>query len=273
MAGSNQPPDGAPLVARAVFVSDFHLGAASCNAEAILRFLHRLQCAELYLVGDIIDGYIATHKGKWLPIHTEVVRAVLELAEHGTNVHFCPGNHDAFMRHALGMEFGNIEIDDAFVHETANGRTLLVTHGDLFDGTVSKSVILPWLGTWIHEGMTVLNQRINRRRVRKQRSPVDIANALKRVVKRLTKRLTSFEENITEHAQDNGFDGVICGHIHAPLIITAPNGCEYLNCGDWMGNCTGIMEDFDGNLRLFCWSEFEPIPVLVGATKAPKLRS
>jgi UDP-2,3-diacylglucosamine pyrophosphatase LpxH len=237
---------------RAVFVSDFHLGAASSQVEEITDFLKRLRCERLYLVGDIIDIYF---RMKWNEQHTKVLRAVLAHATHGCEILYCPGNHDPFLRQVLGVEFGHFYVDELFVHETLDGRSFMVTHGDLYDASVAKSVILPFIGTWLHEGFTVLNQRINARRAKSQRPPSNFSHALKKLVKRVTQRLTSFEDNITEHAKDNGFDGVICGHIHSPAIRPAENGILYMNCGDWTNHCTFIAEHLDGRVTLEKWSD------------------
>jgi UDP-2,3-diacylglucosamine pyrophosphatase LpxH len=44
-------------------------------------------------------------------------------------------------------------------------------------------------------------------------------------------------------------DGVICGHIHTP-VIKRFDGILYLNCGDWVDNCTAIVEHPDGRMEL-----------------------
>ncbi|MBX3095319.1 MAG: UDP-2,3-diacylglucosamine diphosphatase [Fimbriimonadaceae bacterium] len=245
-------PPTALVQYRAVFVSDFHLGAASSHVEEITDFLKRLRCEHLYLVGDIMDVYF---RSKWNEKHTKVIRTVLDHAAHGCDVHYCPGNHDPFLRQVLGLEFGHFLVDELFVHETLDGRSFMVTHGDLYDASVAKSVILPFIGTWLHEGFTVLNQRINARRAKAQRPPTNFAHALKKMVKRVTQRLTSFEDNITEHAKDNGFDGVVCGHIHAPALRNANNGILYMNCGDWTDHCTFIAEHMDGRVTLEKWAD------------------
>ena len=40
---------------RAIFVSDVHLGSTHCHAAEFADFLGRVQCRQLYLVGDIVD--------------------------------------------------------------------------------------------------------------------------------------------------------------------------------------------------------------------------
>ena len=42
---------------RTIFLSDIHLGTRGCRADLLLEFLKPHTCDQLYLVGDIIDGW------------------------------------------------------------------------------------------------------------------------------------------------------------------------------------------------------------------------
>jgi len=42
---------------RTIFLSDIHLGTRGCRADTLLEFLTTHTCDQLYLVGDIIDGW------------------------------------------------------------------------------------------------------------------------------------------------------------------------------------------------------------------------
>ena len=42
---------------RSVWISDLHLGTPGCQAEPLLDFLKNIHCDNLFLVGDIIDGW------------------------------------------------------------------------------------------------------------------------------------------------------------------------------------------------------------------------
>ncbi len=78
----------------------------------------------------------------WPQEHNNVVRTILGKAKDGTRVIYIPGNHDDDLREFCGSVFGNLEIRREFVHVTADGRELLVMHGDEFDTVVKCS---PWL--------------------------------------------------------------------------------------------------------------------------------
>lgn len=127
---------------RSVFVSDVHLGSRGCRAELLLQFLNAVQTERLYLVGDIVDLWCLRQRAYWPAAHNDVIRAILDRAKAGVRVILIPGNHDEDLRDFDGTVFGNVALHREFVHETADGRRLLVLHGDEFDGVVQCS---PWL--------------------------------------------------------------------------------------------------------------------------------
>ena len=107
---------------RTVWVSDLHLGTPGCRAEDLSRWLKRIECDHLYLVGDIIDMWRLRNRWYWPAEHNRVVRRLLKLAHRGTRIVYIPGNHDDAARQFAGMEFGGIRIELTALHETADGR-------------------------------------------------------------------------------------------------------------------------------------------------------
>lgn len=65
-------------------------------------------------------------------------------------------------------------------------------------------------------------------------------------------------------AKRRGYDGVVCGHIHYPAL-REEGGLRYANCGDWIENCTALVEDHQGVMRLLHhsdtiqWQELEQL--------------
>ena len=130
-----------------MFISDIHLGFRGCSAAYLLDFLRSVETETLYLVGDIIDVLEpAASRSSGLRQHNDVIRTILAKAKHGTRVVYIPGNHDAMFRDYDGMVFGNVEIRREAIHETADGRRLLVLHGDEFDSVIKASPLLEALG-------------------------------------------------------------------------------------------------------------------------------
>jgi UDP-2,3-diacylglucosamine pyrophosphatase LpxH len=233
---------------RTIFLSDLHLGCKYSQAEALLAFLRDQQPDYLYLVGDIIDGWRLKRSWHWTPAFTRIVHEVLDLAAAGTLVRYAPGNHDAFLRH-FPVEIGGIEIANEHVHVTADGRRLLVLHGDLFDNVEIRAQWLSVLGSYAYDGLMAVAHAVNRLRRWLKLEPSPLCGNVKRLVKRAVTFVSHFEERLVRHARDNECDGVVCGHVHTPLV-TRKGHVAYYNTGDWVENRSALLEYADGSLEL-----------------------
>ena len=241
---------------RTLFISDVHLGTRGCQAELLLDFLKFNESEELFLVGDIIDGWRLKQSWYWPQAHNDVVQKLLRKVRKGARVVFVPGNHDEFARDFLGMEFGGVEVVDHVVHETADGKKMLVVHGDQFDIVVNHSRWLAHLGDWAYDFAIWTNTWFNRAR-RKVGLPYwSFSKWAKLKVKNAVNFIGDFEETLAAEAHKRGVDGVICGHIHHAAIRDI-DGVTYVNTGDFVESCTAIAEHFDGRLELIHWSLLE----------------
>ncbi len=271
-----QDDEAATLRFRAIFVSDIHLGTASCQADKLLDFLRHTDSAHLYLVGDIIDGWQLKRRWYWHQTHNDVVQKVLRKARKGTRVTYIAGNHDEAMRHFLGLAFGGIDIRAEAEHTTADGRRFLVTHGDLFDAVVQNARWLAYLGDAAYILTLKLNQYFNHVRAKLGFSYWSLAQFLKHRVKNAVSYITSFEDALAHEARRRGFDGVICGHIHKAEIRDI-GGIQYCNDGDWVESLTALVETEAGELRIIDWKHIEALRAgaiagdgaHAGATRAP----
>ena len=140
-----------PLRFRTIWISDVHLGTSGCQAKRLLEFLKATESDKLYLVGDIVDGWQLRRRWYWHQTHNDVVQLVLKKAKKGTKVIFVPGNHDEAVRQFIGLDFGGIKIRDELIHTCANGKRMLVLHGDRFDGVVRYAKWLAILGDGAYE--------------------------------------------------------------------------------------------------------------------------
>ena len=253
---------------RSIFISDVHLGFKGCRAEFLLDFLRRVECQQLYLVGDIIDVWSLTRSFYWPQAHNDVIRTILGKAKHGTRVVYVPGNHDRPFRDHDGLVLGNVEIHREVVHETADGRRFLVLHGDEFDAIVRASPLLESLGSTAYSAALRLNRYVNAVRRLFGYPYFSVAAFLKHKVKNAVKYIANFERALAVEARRRGVDGVICGHIHR-AEISEIDGITYCNDGDWVESCTALVEDFQGRLSLLRWTE--DIEVLVGSQALPLL--
>src|ERR1700687_1327346 len=118
---------------RTLFISDVHLGTRGCQADRLLDFIRLVDAGTIYLVGDIVDGWALKSTWYWPQAHNNVVQKFLRKVRKGARIIYIPGNHDEFLRDYYGTHFGGVEVVKNFMHEGADGRRYLVTHGDQFD--------------------------------------------------------------------------------------------------------------------------------------------
>lgn len=214
---------------QALFISDVHLGSKGSNAEQVLEVLKMYQPEYLFLVGDIIDGWLLKRKFRWPQSHTNVIRKIMSYSKNGTKVIYIPGNHDEFMRDYLDLQFGNIEVHNEYIYNNT-----YITHGDLYDGVVK----LKWLGIL---GSVGYDMAISiDRRLKSWGYKRSLSKYLKDKVKEAVKFMTSFEMEIVRQGIKHNCATVMCGHIHHPDDKMV-DGIRYLNCGDWIENNSYII--------------------------------
>jgi UDP-2,3-diacylglucosamine pyrophosphatase LpxH len=239
---------------RTIFLSDIHLGTRGCRADLLLEFLKQHTCDQLYLVGDIIDGWRFEKGFYWPQEHTNVMRRFLTLSKRGTQVTYVTGNHDEFLRKYSDMEIGNIRLVDEAVHRTADGRRYLVVHGDAYDVVTRYHRWIAVLGDIGYDLLLALNGHLNRWRARLGYGFWSLSAWVKYRVKQAVSYVSGFEEAVSHHCRQRGYEGVVCGHIHH-AEITSYGDIRYMNCGDWVESCTALVEDDAGEFRLIRWAE------------------
>ena len=241
---------------RTLFISDLHLGTRGCQAGALLSFLKTVEADQIYLVGDIVDGWRLKQSWHWPQLHNDVVQKLLRRARKGNRVILVPGNHDEFLRDYVGSNFGGVEIMEEAIHTTANGRRILILHGDKFDTVVRNVKWLALLGDYAYDFAIWLNRYISRVRRLFGLPYWSFSAYAKQKVKRAVSFISAFEEAVVADAERHDVDAVLCGHIHQACIRTMRN-IEYINTGDWVESCTAVLEHMDGRLELVHWTSHE----------------
>ena len=239
---------------RTVWISDLHLGTPGCNAELLVDFLHSIECETLYLVGDIIDTWRLRKGWYWPARHNDVVRRILKMAKRGTHVVYVPGNHDEGLRDYVGLAFGDVTVVGEAIHQTADGRRLLVLHGDQFDGVVLYAKWLAILGDGAYELLLKSNALVNFVRRRFGLPYWSLAAHMKKRVKNAVQFISRFEQVVAHAAAERRVDGVVCGHIHSAEIRRFGD-VTYYNDGDWVESCTALVEHADGAMEIVEWAE------------------
>ncbi len=258
---------------RSVFISDVHLGTRGCRSDFLAHFLGSFSTENLYLVGDIVDGWRLRKSWYWDEMHDEVVKLVLRHAADGAKVLYIPGNHDEIFRDwlHLGLEIGGVKLVGEAEHVTADGKRLLVIHGDQFDSVVRYAKFLAFLGDGAYTAALTINRYFNAVRRQLGYPYWSLSQWAKRQVKEAVKAIDRFEGALAGEARRRHFDGVVCGHIHHAEMRQV-EGVLYLNTGDWVESCTALVEHHDGRLELIDWvavnklSFFAPRRVSVSET-------
>lgn len=230
-----------------VIISDVHLGTYGCHAEELLSYLKTIQPKKLILNGDIID--IWNFSKRYFPkAHMNVLRRILKMANNGVEVIYITGNHDDLLRKYTDLEFGNIKLVDKYILELGNKRAWIF-HGDIFDTTTNGSAkIIAKLGGKGYDLLILLNRAINWLLEKAGKEKMSFSKKIKDSVKKAVSWINNFETTAADLAITQGFDYVICGHIHKQQnrIITNEKGeVHYLNSGDWVENLTALENNMD----------------------------
>jgi len=235
---------------KAAFISDLHLGTRDCQAVELADFLRRVDMEELYLVGDIVDLWSMRRGIYWPASHHEVLRLIVDKARSGTRVIYVPGNHDELARSLCGSLLAGVEVHQEYEHVTRQGRRLLVLHGDVFDGAVRFSPLLKATGCALYSVALWMGHYVNLARGFMGLSRWSLATWIKSRVGDARDYVRRFEQAAAHEAARRGFDGIVCGHIHRPRMQQI-EGVLYCNDGDWVEHCTALIEDRNGELRLW----------------------
>ena len=238
-------------------ISDVHLGFLGCKAKELNRYLESIEPEILVINGDLID--IWQFRSYYFPkSHTKVLQNIFKFVSEGVKVYYLTGNHDELLRRYSGLHLGNLELEDKLVLEL-DGKKNWFFHGDIFDVTMRGSRWLAKLGNWGYELIILINKLVNFLLELAGREKSSFSKAVKSATKRAIKKLGDYELTAAEIALDNGYDAVINGHVHLPIIKeikTERGSVAYLNSGDWVENMTAL-EYNEGRWKLVWYKDLK----------------
>ncbi len=241
---------------KSIFISDVHLGTKFSRADLLNDFLKKYESENLFLVGDIIDGWAIKRKFRWYQSHSNVIQRILKKAKKGTSVYFITGNHDEFIRPFTPLLLGDaLEVTNELDYIGEDGKKYLVTHGDFFDMITITKKWLAILGDYGYELLLNLNFLLSKIfKLFRIKTKWSLSKYIKDNVKKSVNFINDYENILSKHAQKHSYDGIICGHIHKAEMRDI-NGIQYLNCGDWVESCTAIVETFEGKWEIIHWTK------------------
>ncbi len=226
-------------------ISDVHLGTYGCHAKQLLTYLNSIEPKKLILNGDIVD--IWQFKKRYFPkSHLSIIKKIMDFAANGTEVVYITGNHDEMLRKFTDTEIGNISIVNKLVLNL-DGKKAWFFHGDVFDISIQNAKWLAKLGGHGYDVLILLNSFVNWCLEKLGKERYSLSKKIKNSVKGALKYIHDFEQVATDLAIENGYDYVVCGHIHQPKMLVKENKngkTTYLNSGDWVENFTALEYQF-----------------------------
>lgn len=229
-----------------VVLSDVHLGTVGCHALELLQYLNSINPNTIILNGDFIDVW-NFRKYYWPESHMMVLRTLLTKMTNGTDIYYLTGNHDEVLRKISSLQLGPLFIRDKLILEL-RGEKVWIFHGDIFDVTMKHSKWIAKIGGKGYDLLILLNRAINKFWIKMGRGKISLSKKIKDSVKKAVRFIDDFESTAIDLAIDQGYDYVICGHIHQPKIRGYDNekgSVIYMNSGDWVENLTAL--EYDGD--------------------------
>ncbi len=235
-----------------VIISDVHLGTYGCHAKELLTYLRSIKVNTLILNGDFIDIWQFTKK--YFPKeHMQVLNCILKMAEQGTKVYYLTGNHDDSLRRYTDFSTGNIHLRNHMTIQL-NQKKYWIFHGDVFDLSIQFSPWVAKMGGKGYDYLILLNRFVNNVRARLGMKKMSLAGKIKDGMKSAVKFVDDFEDKAITLAAEQGYDYVVCGHIHQPQMRSIEKGGQqvmYLNSGDWVENLTALEYQWG------CWTIYQ----------------
>jgi UDP-2,3-diacylglucosamine pyrophosphatase LpxH len=219
----------------------------------LLDYLKSIRPDILILNGDIIDFW--NLKSNSFPKeHLQVVNRLLKMLSQGTRIYYLTGNHDDVLRRFSDFSNGNFSLRDQLILQL-NGKRFWFFHGDAFDISILHARWLAKLGGISYEWLVRFNRSFNILLGYLGKSPTSFSKTVKMKIKEVVKFVADFEQKAIDLAQKQGYDAVICGHIHKPNIENK-NGILYMNSGDWVEHLTALEYQF-GEWQIYTYNPLD----------------
>ena len=207
----------------------------------------------------------------------QVIKQIFSLLSKGTKVYYITGNHDEALRRYTDLEMGGFTLTDKVVLNL-DGKKTWIFHGDIFDATTKGSAkIIAKLGGHGYDLLIMMNSAINWALKLMGKEKMSFSKKVKNSVKKAVSWIGNFEQTAAELAIEQGYDYVICGHIHQPqkrMVTNEHGSVMYLNSGDWIENLTAL-EYVNGDWNIHQYNEKEEaakvVPISSNENKLPEL--
>lgn len=247
----------------AIFLSDAHLRGPGDVAHAkLIRFFDRLRgrghigCGQvpddqltvdhLVIAGDFFDFWFARGDAIY-PSFGHMVEKIAALKREGVRISLCEGNHDFFLEEYFFGRLG-IEVYPEWADFEIDGRRVLVSHGDTVDRGNRKYLALRGFlrSPFVYRLLRLLPLKLL----------WWVAHLSSEISKEMSEesmdRLVETMHRFARGKFQEGYDAVILGHCHKPLL--REELCEgrrktFATLGDWT-TCDSYLLFDDGRFTL-----------------------
>lgn len=222
---------------RTLFLADAHLRQETDdNYRLLVRFLAGLrgETETLYILGDLFDFWIGYPRSAF-PRYLPLLESLEELKRSGTRIVYLEGNHDFHLGPVFTREIG-VEVHEGPTEIRLGGKRIHLCHGDQINRRDRAYRLL----------RSVLRSSAVRRLI--SVVPPSIAFRIADMMAKKSKAGYStrtarwdYETLLRNYAAERfaeGFDAVVAGHFHIPLIEESPSGKTVVSLGDWIGRFT-----------------------------------
>lgn len=222
---------------KAIFLSDAHLRSRrDAGYGKLLRFFDGVggDTDELFIVGDFFDFWFC-RKERLYPGFREIVDKLLELRNRGVRLHLFEGNHDFFLADYFA-DLG-VEIFPGSATVRLEAKRLYVSHGDRVDRSNRRYLMLR---KFLRSSPVYALQKS---------LPPSLLWGIAKASSDLSRgqlgwtddALTAVMRDFADAKFHDGFDAVVLGHCHRPLISRMNVGGKertLVLLGDWIRHFT-----------------------------------
>ena len=237
---------------KALFLSDAHLWSPEDQGyQYLLRFLdsEKETISHLFIAGDFFDFWFCDSKHIF-PGFVQMIDKLLELKKSGVAIYLFEGNHDFFLERFFGRYGITVFPDEGLID--LDGKRLFVAHGDLVDTSNTMYLFLRKFlrSTFFYTFKKLVPYRIlwAIARISSKTSKGHMAKPTQRLANRMN---TFARKKLRE-----GFDAVIMGHCHRPMVREYTIDNEIKSCvllGDWISYYSYLVYH-NGRFRLLYYN-------------------
>jgi UDP-2,3-diacylglucosamine hydrolase len=242
---------------KTIFLSDAHLkGPGYAGYENFMLFFNRLRgrgwtgdghsatgtlaLDHLVIAGDFFDFWFGRGNAIY-PGFRPIVDRMVALKQEGMRISLCEGNHDFSLADYFSHKLG-IDVYPEWAEFTPDGLRILVSHGDTIDRGNRKYLALR---RFLRGSFTRRLQRL---------LPLEFLWRLARFSSETSKemsreskdRLAEVMYRYSLEKFHEGYDAVILGHCHKPLLREILNGDRrktFVTLGDWITHDSYLLFD------------------------------